>query len=720
MTVVKTGWGKDLAAGGSVALYQLPAVLGTGVILVAPLGPGWLPAGILGAFAATILGALVRGLSGGPLHISAPRPAQAAMLAALMVSVAAEPVVQSLPETSRFPLILAAGLTALTLAGGLQILLGLLRLGVIIRFIPFPLVAGLSNGFAIAIALGQMPAMVGGQDWSQVAIHPLYGALCCGTIAALATLAGPRLIKAVPGGLTGLVAGCAAYAGLAWVWPEMSLGPLVGALPDGLPFVWSGGAMMDLTALPGFFTALAPLIVTSAAIVATVSSLQSLVSLAAADALTQQRSDGNRELILQGAGNVTAGLAGGTVIGGSPLYTRIALDNGAHGRGAQVAMALALLAMVLGLGEVIGKIPVAVMAGVVVATAIATLDPWSIRLLRRVLHARSGAFLSALDLAVVVVVMVLVVTNGALTALAVGMLASILGHLGRASGGTLRRSVDATQVRSETARSAPDQAVLDREGGAIRLLTVQGAVFFGSAEALADRIEAEATATTVILDLSRVSDIDSTGLQVLKRIDRGLTKAGRQLLLAGLPAAQRRFLPADLGWGADRCRDSLFEDANAALTAAEDRLLAERHPDEADELSLAVHPVLRGLTESHLDLLATVAERHSVPAGTMILTEGAPAEAVWLLVQGRAQAVRGGLLVSGFRRGAVFGERALLGPGPYRDSVVASEALVAYRLLSVDLDMLGRIDGRIPLILTRNVLAAATAQNDRMSALIWE
>jgi SulP family sulfate permease len=354
-------------------------------------------------------------------------------------------------------------------------------------------------------------------------------------------------------------------------------------------------------------------------------------------------------------------------------------------RAAQLALAAALLVVVTTLNGLVGAMPVSVMAGVVVATMIGTLDPWSIGLARRLwaLRADGGRLELMLDLGVVATVTILVVASGALPALAAGMGLSVVIFVWRSSGGSIRRSIDATRVRSETARTASAQEVLEAHGGSIRLVSLQGSLFFGSAEAVADRLDAVVDAETVILDFTRVATLDGTAIYVLKRIDGAMLKSRCRLLLAGLTPRQQALL-ADQGWEAPKRDGRLFDDANAALVAAEDRLLSSRQPDPEGVFTLADHPMLNGLTRGQRHLLETVAERRDFAGGDVILTEGECGDAVWLLAGGRLTAWRDGRRVAGFHSGTVFGERALLGQRERRETVVAEEAAITYRLPTED------------------------------------
>lgn len=424
---------KGEAAGGVMAaLFLLPNLLAVGMVAAAPLGPAWLAAGIKGAFAATIIAALLRALLGGAFHINAPRPSQAAMLAALMVQLTALPLMT--PQT-----LWAAALAALAVAGLLQCGLGAVRVGGFLRLIPQPVAAGFANGFAVAIAAAQIPAFLGLRNWETVNAAVADPArlspwpVLCGGAALVATLTAPRLIARIPAGFVGLGAGCLLHVLLSYALPAgAALSPVVGAFADGMPFVWSGEAMWSL--LTGGQTAVFWPILETAATLAAIASLQSLVSLSTSDALTGRQSDGDGELLRQGAAAMAGALVGGTAVGGSPLYTRVAWINGGRGRGAQIFLAAALLAAVTLLADGVAALPLAVLAGVVIATMIGTLDPWSLRAVKSLRNPTAPRAAVAVDLSISLAVAGAVIFAGALPALATGLGLAAARRLWRSGG----------------------------------------------------------------------------------------------------------------------------------------------------------------------------------------------------------------------------------------------------------------------------------------------
>ncbi len=731
----RTGTGirwRDEATGGLVgALFVMPAVLGCGLIVFQPLGADFQALGIQAAFGATIAAALFRGLIGGRgLQVNAPRATQAALLGGLLV--------QATQTAAGGDTVPAAAMTAivflaLAVAGLAQLLLGALRLGDLLKFIPQPVIAGFINGFALVILLQQLPSLLGLPDGAGLtafargaaSLNPW--ALALGIAAAAGVWGIGERRSVLPGPLIGLAAGTLAYWSLAhWLGDPAPLGVTVKAPPPGLPFALSLPGIGELIAHP-VFRAMGPSIAATGLTLGMVSSIQSLLSAAAADSLLRHRHDSSRELLTQGGANLLSAALGGTVTGGSPLYTRVAIHNGARTDRANLFVGLGLLAAALGLGPLLEAVPVSVMAGMVIVTVLRP-DDWTLQLVRLLWGRRTSAARGELvqNLAIVVIVALLVATSDVLVALAVGMGISVIVYLRRAAVSVVRRSYRGDRVHSQTGRSPADMEALETHGGAIAVMELHGPVFFGSAENLARQAEALAAGCeTLILDLSRVNDVESTGVLVLRRLDERLARSGVVLLLAGVWKGRGlRALLRDMGFSAPEEEGRVHGDLETALALAEDRLLARLTggggADER-ELPLSDHPSLHGLTRAQFDLLALTARRVAFGPGDRILTEGSTDNSQFLLVKGCVRVERRlheaghAMRIGSIRSGAIFGEMAMLTGEPRSADVVADSNVVCHELTAADLAMLDSLDPAISFILLRNIATEVTLKVRRMS-----
>ncbi|MCW2238374.1 SulP family inorganic anion transporter [Azospirillum canadense] len=731
-------WRGEALGGLAGALFVMPAVLGCGVIVFQPLGSAFQSLGIQAAFGATIAAALFRGLlPGGSLHVNAPRATQAALLGGLLVqgTQAAAAGGYTIPAA----VLVAIPVLALMVAALLQLLLGVLRMGDVLKFIPQPVVAGFVNGFALVILLQQLPNLLGLPDgagtWAAVTgaapVNPW--ALGFGLLAVAGVwFMGEKRSRVIPGPLIGLIIGTIAYQALAGIMEPnaMELGALgatVKAPPAGMPFVFAVPGLTDL-ATHRVFADLWPSLLVTGLTLGVVSSIQSLLSAAAADALLRVRHDSSRELLAQGGANLLGALGGGTVTGGSPLYTRVAIHNGARSDRANLFLGLVLLGAAMGLGPVLEMVPVSVMAGVVVV-AVLRPDDWTMQIVTLLLRRRAGAARAELlqTLFIVVVVAVLVAAVDVLAALAVGMALSVMVYLRRAAVSVVRRSYHGDRVHSMTGRSGTDMDLLERHGRAIAVMELHGPVFFGSADNLARAAETlNAGGETLILDLARVNDVESTGVLILRRLDERLAREGKTLLLSGLGAGRSlRALLRDMGFDRPEAEGRVYGDLDTALSAAEDRLLARLSgagvADGEVEMPLCDHPSLEGLTQAQFDLLSLTTRRLTFAPGERILSEGSTQNSQYFLVKGRVRVEKrspdGGhsVRLGSICAGALFGEMAMLTGKPRSADVVADSAVVCHELAAEDVAMLDSLDPSISFILVRNIAREVTVKIGRMS-----
>lgn len=734
----------DVVSGIAGVLFLTPSILGCGVIVFQPLGTTWLPAGIMAAFATAIVVAVLRGLIGGkPLHVNAPRPTQAAFLAALMVQVSAIPAFEQAAAANpdaRAGLLVAVAALSLAVSGVAQVALGLARLGELVKFVPFPIVAGFFNGFIIQITVTQVPYLLGLKHWGEVRTV-LTGAggavnlwaLALGLLAGAIAWKTPRALHRVPAALVGLAAGTAAYhlAGRLLVDPAV-LGPTLGALPDGLPITLRLADIGDLLGHP-VFPDLAWPILAAGMTLAFVSSIQSLLSATVADALFKTRHDSNRELMVQGAGNVLSALCGGTASGGSPLHTRLIHANGGGTPLANLVLGLSLLAAIWGLNDAIGLIPLSVMAAAVIVTIVGTVDDWTRQLIHRLRTNANPATRPDLlaNLAILLLVTGLVAFVDVRAALGLGMFVTVAIFLKRSGASVVRRIYGGDQVHSNTARPSATMRKLEQHGAAIAVIDMQGPVFFGSADRLAQRAEAVAAgADTLILDFRRVSDVDSTGALILKRLDDTLAQTGKTVLLAGLPdgSVLRQFV-RDIGFDRPEAEGRVFADVNGALGRAEDALLTRLGDADAasePEIRIQDHESLRGLGDGQIDILAVMLRRREFAPGERIIAEGDAGDTLYFLMKGQVSAqkrlpcAQRALRLGGIRAGTIFGEMALITGEVRTADIVADSPVVCYELTSADIATMGSIDPGIAFILLRTITAELTIRVKKLNHALWE
>lgn len=259
------------------------------------------------------------------------------------------------------------------------------------------------------------------------------------------------------------------------------------------------------------------------------------------------------------------------------------------------------------------------------------------------------------------------------------------------SGTTIRGRLSGAEARSKRVRGPADQAILAAHGASVRLVEIQGALFFGSAERVVREVSAiPDEADFVILDLRRVSSADKAACALFLRLRDDLASRGKRLLVAHLPATGSL---ANLHASLDERRPGIiFADRDTALEFAENEILAAQRkftPNPRHEL--ADVELFAGLSQQDLKIISRVAREVSFEAGDMILKEGEAAQEFYVLASGAAS-VRLGIPGDGATRsiriatlgpGATTGEMALLDGGKRSADVVADQ-MTRCHVFSVD------------------------------------
>ncbi|MEH0931485.1 SulP family inorganic anion transporter [Micromonospora sp. CPCC 205558] len=516
---------RDLLAGLTVAVVALPLALAFGVTSGLGAQAGLITAVVAGAVAAVF--------GGSNLQVSGPTGAMTVVLV---------PVVQQFGATG----VLMVG----AMAGLVLIALAVARLGRFVRYLPTPVLEGFTAGIAVVIALQQVPAALGVADahgekvWAvafdavaRFVAHPRPAALAVALAVAALMLLGARWRPGLPFSLLGV--------GAATVLAEVIPVDLarIGALPQGLPAPSLG--FLDLDALG--------VLLPSALAVAALAALESLLSATVADGMTVgERHDPDRELFGQGLANLAAPLFGGIPATAAIARTAVNVRAGAASKLAALTHAVALAAIVLAAAPLVGRIPLAALAGVLLATTVRMVEAASLWALARA--TRGDAVVLVLTFAVTVI-------WDLVTAVAVGVGVAVVLAL-RA----VARSARLEQVPLDPGdHSAEEYALLTEHIVAYRL---DGPLFFAAAHTFLLELSEVTDVRVVILRMSRVTTMDATGAHVLGDAIGRLRGRGITVLLSGITPAHDQVL-ATLGVADDLRREELvFPDTPAAIRYA--------------------------------------------------------------------------------------------------------------------------------------------------------
>jgi len=559
--------GADLPAAALVTVLSVPQ--GLAYAMIAGLPP------VVGLYA-SMLPAVVGGLFRSSRHVVAGPTNALSLLVGGAVAAA-------VAETGASPVSLA--LTLAFLVGLVQIAAGLLRLGALVDYLSNPVVLGYVSGAAVLIGVGQLGNLSGtGMPGDGVlqqllgwiaglgAANPWALGLGLGTTALVVGLR--RLDPRIPGALVAMLLSLAASVGLDLPGHGVRVIADIAPVPDQLP-------PLTLPSL-GHLSLLLP-----AAVAVTVLSLVESTSVARAIAArTGDRVDPSVEFYGQGLANLAAAFTGGYPVSGSLGRSMANWRSGARTRLAGVFGGVMVMAVVLFAGSVVDRTPVASLAGLLLVLAWDLVDRPRIRLVFRSGRGDAAAFLATL-----VGAWVLPLDR----AIYLGVAISVGLFLRRARLLTAAElAVDDTDHLRETRldQRPEDDELLPpseelRRCSAIRIVHVEGSLFFGAAgelQEILDEVGADASVRVVVVRLKRCQGLDLTTAEVLRNAAVHLREGGRTLLLVGMrPAVMERMeklgLPEVVG------RENLFPTEPgwfAAMDAALHRARALVGEHEAD------------------------------------------------------------------------------------------------------------------------------------------
>jgi len=500
---------EDLLAGLTVAVVALPLALGFGITSGAGAAAGITTAIVAGVVAAFF--------GGSNFQVSGPTGAMTVVL---------------LPIVARHGL--GALLPVTFLAGLFLLLMAFARVGRYVHYIPWPVVTGFTTGIAVVILLQQLPSLLNapkGAGESVVlqsfhtlkayALAPGYRTVVVAAFTMLFMFAWGRRFRTFPSSMAALIVGT-----LISYIPIFATVPRIGTIPRGLALPHFSfqdlGNLTDLTR--------------AAMAVAILGALESLLSAVVADSMTiEERHDPDRELLGQGFANLAASLTGGIPATAALARTAVNVRSGARTRLAAMVHGLVLLLIVLFLAPLAGRIPLAVLAGILIMTAIRLMDKDALLFTAR--STRSDAFVLFLTMAITIFFDLIL-------ALEVGMVAAGILFIVRMS--TLL-SVNPTKLGGlGEAQHESRQDIVDEE----RLLhdrivayRIDGPVFFGAANRFFDQLlKVGKGISVVILRMRRVPVMDATGATALRSLVTHLEKRDIRVIVSGLQEQPRTLL----------------------------------------------------------------------------------------------------------------------------------------------------------------------------------
>ena len=421
------------------------------------------------------------------------------------------------------PASLLSALATLTLlVGAILVLASFLRLGFLANFISEPVLIGFKAGIGLVIVIDQVPKLLGIHFHKGSFFHNLFGLVQGLPETSMATLAVGAVMVAIlvvlerlsPRAPAPLITVAAGIAGMSLLGLQSYGIASVGHIPTGLPPLTLPDFSLIKKLWPG-------------ALGIALMSFTETIAAGRAFALNEEPPlRANQELLATGLANAGGALLGSMPAGGGTTQTAVNRLAGAHTQLAELVTAGAALMTMLLFAPLIGLMPEATLAALVIVYSIGLIEPTEFR---DILEVRRMEFIWAIAAFAGVVVLgtlkgILVAIVVSLVAIAYQMANPPVYVLGRKPG-------------SNVFRPLSDQHPEDETFPGLLLIRVEGRIFFGNAERIADQIRpllAEAKPGVVVLDLSRVPDLEYTALKMLTEAEKRQRHRGVTVWLAGL------------------------------------------------------------------------------------------------------------------------------------------------------------------------------------------
>ncbi len=422
------------------------------------------------------------------------------------------------------------------MAGFMLLLMGLLKLGTIIRFIPYPLTVGFTAGIAVVIFSSQVKDFFGLQigtvpadffeKWSIYFhhIHTLDPMTLVLSFVSLALISlwpkiSPAFLKKIPGSIVAILIVTAIVR--VFHIPVETIESRFGGIPSSLPHpVWPHFSLNDVRQLIG-----------PAFTVALLGSIESLLSATVADGMIEGRHRSNTELIAQGIANLMSPLFGGIPATGAIARTATNVKNGGRTPIAGIVHSLTLLLIVLLFGRWAKWIPLCALSAVLVIVSYHMSEWRSFKTLLRAPY---------MDVVVLVTTFLLTVFVDLTVAVEIGLVLSLILFMKRMTDVTTVRAVTQeleTPVDEKTLREADDSVSRKQIPKGVEVYEAEGALFFGFASTLRDTLRFSGESPrVVILRMRHVLALDASGLRALSELRKSCQKMGARLILSGIHA----------------------------------------------------------------------------------------------------------------------------------------------------------------------------------------
>jgi len=646
----------DVWGGLSASALVLPQAMAFGIALWSPYTHDPASAAMSGLVAAAylcVVSGLFRGTSG---LVTAPTGPTLILLAGAIAAFSAHGLEAG-------PLMLAT-LVTVAMAGLFQILIGVLNLGHLIKFIPYPVVSGFMTGTAILMIMSQSSSILGSDanlTMQQGAWVPIATAGI--TLATMIWL--PRWIKKVPNTILGLIVGTLFFH-------IFSLGQV-----ESMPTSWVVGSMPSLTDIHfGFsleFVGQMPwfLITGSALALSVLASLDTLLTSVLADVSTGSRHRARRELIGQGVGHVLSAFTGGIAGAGTTGATLVSVQSG--GRiWAGLITGISLLVLILFMGPIATILPISAFAGIILYVAIfGMLDKDILRWL--------GSKQVRMDGLIALAVIAVTIFYNLMIAVALGILLAVIEFIrAQVQSAVVQRRWNVGERTSLRRRPKKENKCLAKHADEIVGYDLKGTLFFGTTDRLFEMMLNDLKkAKYILLDMRGVGQVDLTAVRLIEHMNGMMRQGGGELILAQPPKSMglvkreghrhERLVPYHAS-----ARLKTFLDCDRALEYAENMLLqnfCEIIVGQGKALSLDETELMAPFSQKEKEILKPFFNVTKMVAGDYLFHAGEHGEDLFVVLSGQIEVLlpfskKKKLRLATFGPGMTVGELAFLEPGP--------------------------------------------------------
>ena len=476
----KVNYRTEILAGITVAMTMIPESLSFAILA------GFPP--LVGLYGAFIMGLVTAILGGRPGLISGVAGATVIVLIALMKSDGLEFV-----------------FAAVALAGVLQILVGVFKLGKFIRLVPQPVMFGFVNGLAVIIFMSQLDqfkTVVNGQQiW--LTGSPMYIMLGLVALTIGIVVLTPKFTKTVPASLVAIMV---VFALVYFFGIETKTVRDIASISGGFP-------PFHIPNIPINFETL-QIIFPYALIMASVGLTEGLLTLNLVDEITETRGNGNRECIAQGSANILNGFFFG--MGGCPMIaqTLVNLSAGSRARLSGIIAALTILVIILFGAPIIELLPMAALVGVMIMVAIGTFEWASFRIINKM--PKHDIFVG------IVVALITILLHNLALAVLIGVI------------------IAALVFAWESAKRIRAKKYIDEKG--VKHYEIYGPLFFGSTTAFSEKFDIKNDPKEVIIDFKESKITDMSAIDAVNKITGRYAKLNKTVHLRHLSADCRTLL----------------------------------------------------------------------------------------------------------------------------------------------------------------------------------